>query len=63
MLSTLVFEVELLGISQGSPQTATQSERASSWYYCNDTRAYYPYVRECRSGWLQVVPRTAPPGQ
>ena len=61
--ATLVFEVELLGISQGSPQTATQSEPASSWYYCNDTKAYYPYVRECPSGWLQVVPQRTLPGQ
>jgi FKBP-type peptidyl-prolyl cis-trans isomerase FkpA/FKBP-type peptidyl-prolyl cis-trans isomerase FklB len=60
--ATLVFEVELLGISQGSAQTATQSEPASSWYYCNDAKAYFPYVRECPSGWLQV-PQTAPPGQ
>jgi FKBP-type peptidyl-prolyl cis-trans isomerase FkpA/FKBP-type peptidyl-prolyl cis-trans isomerase FklB len=60
--ATLVFEVELLGISQPSAQTAPQSEQASFWYYCNDAKAYYPYVRECPSGWLQV-PETAPPGQ
>jgi FKBP-type peptidyl-prolyl cis-trans isomerase FkpA len=61
--ATLVFEVELLRISQPSTQTAPQSERASFWYYCNDAKAYYPYVRECRSGWQQVVPQTTPPGQ
>jgi hypothetical protein len=53
--ATLVFEVGLLGISQPSAQTATQSEQASSWY-CNDAKAYYPNVRECPSGWVQVVP-------
>jgi len=61
--ATLVFEVELLGISQPSVQTAPQSEQASSWYYCNDAKAYYPYVRECPSGWQRVVPQKAPPGQ
>ena len=61
--ATLVFEVELLGISQPSAQTAPQSEPASFWYYCNDAKAYYPYVRECRSGWLRVVPQTTPAGQ
>ena len=61
--ATLVFEVELLGIAQPSAQTAPQAEHASSWYYCNDTKAYYPYVSECPSGWPQVVPQTAPPGQ
>jgi FKBP-type peptidyl-prolyl cis-trans isomerase FkpA len=61
--ATLVFEVELLGISQPSVQTAPQSEQASFWYYCNDTKAYYPYVRQCPSGWRQVVPETTQPGQ
>jgi hypothetical protein len=61
--ATLVYEVELLGISRPSARIAPQSAQASSWYYCNDTKAYYPYVRECASGWLQVVPQTAPPGR
>ncbi|PYN51000.1 MAG: peptidylprolyl isomerase [Candidatus Rokuibacteriota bacterium] len=61
--ATLVYEVELLGISQPSARTTSQSAQASSWYYCNDAKAYYPYVRECRSGWLRVVPQTAAPGQ
>jgi hypothetical protein len=33
---------------------------ASYWYYCQDTQAYYPYVKECPSGWLTVAP-SAPP--
>jgi len=59
--ATLVFEVELLRISEPSTQTAPQSEQASSWYYCENAKGYYPYVRECPSGW-QAVPQT-PPGQ
>jgi hypothetical protein len=31
------------------------------WYYCSATKAYYPYVRECPSGWQRVSPQ--PPGQ
>jgi FKBP-type peptidyl-prolyl cis-trans isomerase len=54
--ATLVFEVELLGIAQPSARTAPQSTRASVWYYCSDSKAYYPYVRECPSSWQQVVP-------
>ena len=61
--ATLVFEVELLGISEPSAQTAAHSEQASSWYYCDDAKAYFPYVRECPSGWRQVVPETAPAGR
>jgi len=26
------------------------------WYYCPDTRTYYPYVRECASPWQPVSP-------
>lgn len=31
------------------------------WYFCPDSRAYYPQVLECPSGWLQVAPNTAGP--
>ena len=31
------------------------------WSYCPDTQAYYPYVTQCPSGWLTVVP--APPAK
>ena len=27
------------------------------WYYCADSRAYYPYVKECPGGWQRVVPQ------
>jgi hypothetical protein len=30
------------------------------WYYCQSAGAYYPYVKECPGGWMQVVPQPAP---
>jgi hypothetical protein len=27
------------------------------WYYCRKPAGYYPYVRECPGGWLQVTPQ------
>ena len=27
------------------------------WYFCQDSRAYYPYVKECASGWQRVAPQ------
>ena len=33
------------------------STSSGYWYFCPDSQAYYPYVLECPSGWLQVVPR------
>ncbi|HSB61488.1 MAG TPA: hypothetical protein VLI67_07195 [Vicinamibacteria bacterium] len=32
------------------------------WYYCEPSRAYYPYVKECPTTWLKVVPQ-APPSE
>jgi hypothetical protein len=26
------------------------------WYYCNDPAGYYPYVQECNSPWVKVLP-------
>ena len=30
------------------------------WYYCEQTRGYYPYVKECPTGWTRVPPAPAP---
>jgi hypothetical protein len=27
------------------------------WHYCRDPEGYYPYVRTCPDGWLQVLPQ------
>jgi len=32
------------------------------WYYCETSRGYYPYVKDCPSGW-KAVPPTPPPSQ
>ena len=40
------------------PQTAPAPTQY--WYYCQASQAYYPYVRECPGGWMQVVPQTGP---
>jgi uncharacterized protein DUF6515 len=44
------------------PQTPPQhaAPPAGTWYYCDSSKAYYPYVNECQEGW-KPVPAT-PPG-
>ena len=32
------------------------------WYYCEESQAYYPYVKDCAGGWLPVLPSSAPTG-
>ena len=46
---------------QQAPQPAVSADAGSWWYYCNDTRAYYPYVKECVSPWQRVSPQPTAP--
>jgi hypothetical protein len=38
------------------PAPAAAQPQQGSWYYCAASRSYYPYVRECASGWQPVAP-------
>lgn len=38
-------------------QAAPAAPQPGYWYYCADARAYYPYVKECPSGWQRVPPQ------
>jgi len=40
---------------------APPQSQSQYWYYCQSAQAYYPYVKECPGGWLQVVPQASPP--
>lgn len=45
-------------VVESQPQTYIQQSPAQSyWYYCEDAKAYYPYVKECPAGWLTVAPQ------
>lgn len=46
-------------VERGSVGDAQQPSDAY-WYYCADSRTYYPYVRECPGGWQRVVPQPPP---
>jgi hypothetical protein len=43
-------------VERAEPQ---QQPQAGYWYYCETSRGYYPYVKDCPSGWKAVPP--APP--
>lgn len=41
-----------------APAPAVQAQPAQNyWYFCQDSRAYYPYVKECPAGWQRVLPQ------
>jgi hypothetical protein len=31
----------------------------SYWYYCRESKTYYPYVKECKGEWQKVLPQPA----
>jgi hypothetical protein len=39
-----------------------QQPSQAYWYYCEASRSYYPYVKECPGGW-KAVPPAPPPAQ
>jgi hypothetical protein len=47
-------------IEQGGAHPAPP--RTSYWYYCAESKTYYPYVKECPGGWQRVAPQPAPGG-
>lgn len=38
------------------------AQAQSYWYYCETSRGYYPYVKDCPGGW-KAVPPAPPPAQ
>lgn len=46
----------------GGPPVSSPAQGSSAyWYFCRDTRTYYPYVQQCATPWEQVVPSNTPP--
>lgn len=43
--------------SSAAPAQQTQN---NYWYYCRNPEGYYPYIKQCPEGWLQVAPQPAP---
>jgi hypothetical protein len=46
-------------VEQGSAQPAPAPGASPEgwWYYCAESRTYYPYVKECAGGWQRVSPQ------
>ncbi|GGD78470.1 hypothetical protein GCM10010985_36200 [Caballeronia grimmiae] len=47
-------------VEQGQP-VAAPAQPAGSWYYCDGSRMYYPYAKECPGGWREVPAQPPPP--
>ena len=49
-------------IEQGSPETGPAPQLQGYWYYCAESKTYYPYVKECAGRWQRVAPQPPPGG-
>ncbi|HEY8035016.1 MAG TPA: hypothetical protein VIF37_05465 [Methylobacter sp.] len=45
---------------QRSPQPSQQYP-SGYWYYCNNPKGYYPYVKQCSESWQEVEPVPSTP--
>ncbi|SAL24304.1 hypothetical protein AWB69_01762 [Caballeronia udeis] len=46
------------GQAQGpGPSADGSGQQGGSWYYCDASKGYYPYVKDCPSGWRPVAPQ------
>jgi len=43
-------------VEEGSTPPAPVAPQ-SYWYYCANSKTYYPYVKECPAGWQRVSPQ------
>lgn len=44
-----------------APQSSVPAQQPGSWwYFCQNTKSYYPYVKECPGGWQKVAPQSPP---
>jgi hypothetical protein len=39
-----------------SVQNAPQAQPQQYWYYCQDSKTYFPYVPKCVTPWQRVIP-------
>jgi hypothetical protein len=45
---------------QSDEYIVPEQQDSGYWYYCRESRGYYPYIKSCPGGWMKVVPTPAP---
>jgi len=50
-------------VQQAPPAYSPAPQSEQYWYYCQESQAYYPYVKQCPQGWMKVVPQAQPPAR
>jgi hypothetical protein len=52
----IVVQQPVTYVEQNPQAVSAPAADAGWWYYCDQSRGYYPYVRECPGGWQRVPP-------
>ena len=47
-------------IEQPPVYSEPEQQQPYYWYYCQNPQGYYPYIKSCPGGWMQVVPNGTP---
>ena len=49
-------------VVEREPELYVEPQQAQQyWYFCNNPKGYYPYVKGCPEGWMKVVPTPTAP--
>lgn len=48
-------------IEQPPAYSEPEQQQPDYWYYCRNPQGYYPYIKSCPGGWMQVRPNLTPP--
>lgn len=43
-------------VEQSAVSTTSEQTQTNWWYYCAESKSYYPYVKQCPGGWQKVSP-------
>lgn len=54
---TVYIEQNAADSAATAPQAQAQApQQQQYWYYCQDSKTYYPHVQTCASPWQRVIP-------
>ena len=55
--TTIITQPAPVYIEQAPGPAPAPVPSSNAWYYCNNPDGYYPYVKECPTGWQRVAPQ------
>ena len=47
-------------VERGDADPEPTQDPSQYWYFCRDSKTYFPYVKECPTPWQRVVPHSPP---